>query len=111
MHRMLNLIDRRERRAPGCAGAECQSETVSRRRILKGGALLAGGALAADAGLSIAPAWADTAKVPKSAVSYLGSPRGDNRCELCVQFQPPSSCKLVEGSVSPLGSCTLFKHK
>ncbi|HEY1415052.1 MAG TPA: hypothetical protein VGF42_04115 [Caulobacteraceae bacterium] len=108
MHRILNLIDRRERRAPG---AECQSEAVSRRRVLKGGALLAGGALAADAGLPITAAWADTAKVPKSAVSYLGSPRGDNRCELCVQFQPPSSCKLVDGSVSPLGSCTLFKHK
>jgi hypothetical protein len=102
MHNILNFIEER---------TNARSEGISRRGMLKGGALLAGGALAADAIFTALPARADAGKVPKSAVAYLGSPRGDNRCELCVQYQPPSDCKLVQGAVSPLGSCTLFARK
>jgi hypothetical protein len=28
-----------------------------------------------------------------------------------VQFQPPASCKLVDGSISPSGSCDFFAPK
>jgi hypothetical protein len=47
-------------------------------------------------------------KISKQAVAYQDHPNGDKRCDKCVQFQPPDACKIVEGTVSPEGSCRLF---
>ena len=57
-----------------------------------------------------APAAAN--KVKKEAVQYQGQAKGDQKCSLCLHFQPESnSCKLVEGSISPDGWCILWTKK
>jgi hypothetical protein len=47
-------------------------------------------------------------KISKKAVAYQDHPEGDKRCEKCAQFQPPDACKMVEGPISPQGSCRIF---
>lgn len=47
-------------------------------------------------------------KVSKQAVSYQDHPDGEKRCEKCAQFQPPDACKMVDGQISPQGSCRIF---
>lgn len=51
-------------------------------------------------------------KVKKEAVQYQEQPKGDQKCSLCLHFQPESSsCKLVEGQISPDGWCILWVKK
>lgn len=47
-------------------------------------------------------------KISKKAVAYQDHPDGDKQCQKCAQFQPPDACKLVEGPISPQGSCRIF---
>ncbi len=79
---------------------------ISRRSVLKGAIAAAGAApLAMPAGT---PAYA---KVAKQSVSYRETPNAGKSCSICDNFRPPSSCKLVEGSINPNGWCGLFKAK
>lgn len=51
-------------------------------------------------------------KVKKEAVQYQEQAKGDQKCGLCLHFQPESnSCKLVEGQISPDGWCILWTKK
>jgi hypothetical protein len=84
------------------------SQSVSRRGALRRGALAIGGGSLLAAVLA-SPAWAF--KVPQSQAGYKNSPNGGNECDKCLQFQPPSACKIVEGAVSPSGSCNFFAPK
>jgi hypothetical protein len=79
---------------------------VSRRAILKGAAAAAGAGPLVILGLNRA-----YAKVPKQSVSYRETPNAGKSCGICGNFMPPSSCKLVEGSINPNGWCGLFKAK
>jgi hypothetical protein len=47
-------------------------------------------------------------KISKIAVNYQDHPDGDKRCDRCVQFLPPDACKVVNGTISPQGSCRIF---
>jgi hypothetical protein len=47
--------------------------------------------------------------ISQEAVAYEDQPQGDRECDKCVQFVPPSSCKVVEGTISPHGSCRIFR--
>jgi hypothetical protein len=47
--------------------------------------------------------------ISKDAVAYQDQPLGDKECDRCVQFLAPSSCKVVEGTISPHGSCRIFR--
>jgi hypothetical protein len=47
-------------------------------------------------------------KISKVAVNYQDHPDGEKRCDKCVQFQPPDACKVVDGTISPQGSCRIF---
>jgi hypothetical protein len=51
------------------------------------------------------------AKVPQKTVSYQATPKGEQRCDGCSNFQPPNACKTVEGEISPQGWCSLFTKK
>jgi hypothetical protein len=77
----------------------------SRRAVLLRGAATAVGAAAlfGTAGETEAQP-----KISKAAVAYQDHPQGDKRCERCAQFQPPAACKLVDGTISPQGSCRIF---
>jgi len=51
---------------------------------------------------------AATIKISKAAVAYQDHPDGEKRCGKCLQFQPPQSCKMVDGPISPQGFCRIF---
>jgi hypothetical protein len=74
---------------------------LSRRSLLRGAA--AAGILGATSNLAEAQP-----KISKVAVNYQDHPDGDKRCDKCAQFQPPDACKMVEGTISPQGSCRIF---
>ncbi|MEY9436570.1 high-potential iron-sulfur protein [Bradyrhizobium elkanii] len=79
-----------------------EQQGVSRRRVLTIAACAAGISVA---GASVARAQAKTAQ---KAVKYQDTPKGDQRCENCKQFQPPSACKVVDGTISPQGWCMVY---
>jgi hypothetical protein len=73
------------------------------RRLLLRSAVGAAGVLAAAPNTASAQP-----KISKVAVNYQDHPDGDKRCDRCAQFQPPDACKVVDGPVSPQGSCRIF---
>jgi hypothetical protein len=87
-----------------------QSAELSRRLILRSLALTAGGAAMLATSASLNQAAAQT-KVTQKAVKYQDTPKGALRCDNCTQFEAPSSCKTVEGSISPAGWCMVYVKK
>jgi len=80
------------------------TEAIGRRTVLRGGlvlALTAGAARTAGA----------QQKAAKKMVQYQEKPKGTQQCDLCLQFIPPDSCKLVESPINPKGWCSLFAAK
>ncbi len=84
------------------------ASAVSRRALLRNAALIGGATALGSA--AIAPR-AHAAGIPKGAVQYQDTPHGDERCGNCLQFIPPSSCKVVEGKISPDGWCNIWVKK
>jgi len=89
---------------------EIRSAEPSRRLILRSLALTAGGAAVLATSASLNRAAAQT-KVTQKAVSYQDTPKGALRCDNCTQFEAPSSCKIVEGTIAPAGWCTVYVKK
>jgi hypothetical protein len=81
---------------------------LCRRALLRGAIGAVGGATVLAATACPARAFP---KISQKAVAYQDHPNGDKRCDKCVQFQPPDACKIVEGPVSPQGSCRIFIPK
>ena len=50
-------------------------------------------------------------KASKQAMHYQDKPSGDKKCSECLQFVAPSSCKVVEGTISPNGYCIAWVKK
>ena len=80
---------------------------VSRRDFLHVAAI-GGGATILGAGLIASPA---AAKMSPKAMSYQPTPKGNQRCDNCANFQAPGGCKLVDGPISPAGWCILYNPK
>ena len=78
---------------------------LSRRSLLQGAVGAAGAATIIAASPNCAAA---APKISPKAVNYQDHPDGDKRCDKCVQFQPPNACKVVDGTISPQGSCRTF---
>jgi hypothetical protein len=55
--------------------------------------------------MSTACAWE---KVSRQEAEYQDNPKDIRMCATCSLFEPPKSCKVVEGDVSPSGWCKLF---
>ena len=51
------------------------------------------------------------AKMTQKEAAYQDSPKGDQQCDQCKLFQPPSACTEVEGEISPKGWCKIFQPK
>jgi hypothetical protein len=82
-----------------------RNEFRASRRALLG---LGAGVLAA----AVIPARAGAQqKVAQKLVHYQETPKGAQECDRCLQFLPPSSCKLVAGKINPKGWCALFAPK
>ena len=80
---------------------------VSRRAVLASAALSLGAATAA----AVASPAAAQQKISQADAKYQTTPKADQRCEVCVNFQPPNGCKFVDGDISPNGWCQLFAPK
>lgn len=80
---------------------------MSRRTLLASAALSLGAATAVTV---VSQATAQQ-KVSQSDAGYQTTPKGDQRCDGCVYFQPPNACKFVQGNISPNGRCQLFAAK
>lgn len=47
-------------------------------------------------------------KATKELAQYKETTDQGVYCKACAYFQPPKSCKIVEGDVSPTGWCSLW---
>ena len=85
------------------------SSKISRRRVLT----VAAGAAGAVAGVAavIGASTPAQAKAAQKAVKYQDTPKGDQRCDNCALFEAPSSCKTVDGTISPEGWCMVYAKK
>jgi hypothetical protein len=83
---------------------DCQ---VSRRVLLTGTALV----LSAAAGVTEVTQASARQKFSQGDTKYQSTPKGDERCDGCISFQPPNACKFVQGDISPSGWCELFAAK
>jgi hypothetical protein len=62
-----------------------------------------------SAGLLVRISQADAAdKMTLKQAEYQDSPQGIYSCGMCTLFEPPKSCKVVEGEVSKYGWCKVF---
>jgi hypothetical protein len=80
---------------------------ISRRRLIEASVVI-GGTAAIFAARSTAEA---QSKMSQQAAKYQSEPKNGQRCSGCALFEPPSACKVVEGSISPNGWCQLFAAK
>ena len=78
------------------------SIAVGRRKLVCG---IIAGMLARF--MPVAPAKA-RGKMSKQEAEYQESPKDIRMCATCTLFEPPKSCKVVEGDVSPNGWCKAF---
>jgi hypothetical protein len=74
---------------------------ASRRVVLIGTALALG---------NVSQALAQV-KISQSTAKYQNTPKDDQRCDRCVNLQPPNARKFVEGNIRPSGWCQLFVKK
>jgi hypothetical protein len=82
-----------------------RSAALRRRALLRYAVGAAGSVAIGNATPNLAAA---APKISKKAVAYQDHPDGDKECAKCAQFQPPGACKMVEGPISPQGSCRIF---
>ncbi len=80
---------------------------VSRRTALTGTALALGAAAAA----AVVRQAAAQEKISQALATYQNMPKGDDHCGVCNNFQPPNTCKFVQGEINPNGWCQLFSPK
>jgi hypothetical protein len=85
---------------------EPRSPDVSRRQILQSVTVIAGGVAALLATGSPAEA-----KMNQVAAGYQDSPKNGQNCSSCALFKQPSSCTLVDGTISPNGWCRFYSKK
>ena len=81
-----------------------QTNPFSRRALLAGTTMAA----VAAAARSLPRSARAQAKVSKAVAQYQNRPNGQQRCEICVNFQPPNQCRFVAGDISTQGWCQFF---
>lgn len=91
--------------------SNARSAQLSRRSLLRNATFAAGGAAILGTTTAANRASAAETKVSQKLAAYQDTPKGPQRCDNCTQFQPPSSCKVVEGNISPAGWCALYVMK
>ena len=101
------LPDRENARSS--SNEDLQISPISRRIFLGRGAYALGGAaIAAGAALTAQTAAAASGKVSQAQAGYKATTKSASRCDACAHFEPPSACKIVDGAVTPSGSCNFF---
>jgi hypothetical protein len=88
------------------------SQGVSRRQVLTIAAGAAGASVTGAAAVIGASTTAQAAaKASQKTVKYQDTPKGEQRCENCMQFEAPSTCKTVDGTVAAEGWCMVYAKK
>jgi hypothetical protein len=88
------------------------SRGVSRRQVLTIAAGAAGASVTGAAAVIGASTTAQAAaKASQKTVKYQDTPKGEQRCENCMQFEAPSTCKTVDGTVAAQGWCMVYAKK
>jgi hypothetical protein len=90
------------------------NQTFTRRRVFQvglaavGGVVAIGGARAAEglAGRQLAQD-----KIAQNLVQYQETPKDGAKCSTCVNFEAPSGCKIVAGTINPEGWCIAYAPK
>jgi hypothetical protein len=82
-------------------------EPISRRAALAGTVLVLGAGAAAT---WVRPAAAQQ-KIAQTLALYQATPKGNDHCGVCSNFQAPNGCKFVDGTINPSGWCQLFVPK
>jgi hypothetical protein len=77
----------------------------TRRTILRAALAAAGGTIAA-----VTRGEAQT-KIDQKIVQYQLTPKNNQKCSICVNFEAPKSCKIVSGVIEPEGWCIAFAPK
>ena len=88
-----------------------QSAEPSRRSILRNLAFTAGGTAMLGTVISGNRVAEAQTKVAQTVVGYQDTPHGAQRCDNCLQFEPPSSCKVVAGKIAAAGWCKVYVKK
>ncbi len=80
----------------------------TRRTILRAGLTTIGGVavVAARANQQTAQT-----KIEQKVVQYQETPKGEQKCSTCVNFDAPAACKIVEGTINLNGWCIAFAPK
>jgi len=47
-------------------------------------------------------------KVSQANAKYQDNPKGEQRCDICINFEPPNQCRFVVGPISRQGWCQFF---
>jgi hypothetical protein len=81
---------------------------ISRRDMLRNATVIAGGVAALAAAFTATRA---EAKNSQAAAAYQATPKNGQSCATCALFRPPSSCLMVEGTISPDGWCKFYVKK
>ena len=82
-------------------------QRISRRVVLASATLSLGAGTAATMALRASA----QQKLSQADAKYQTTPKGDQHCDVCANFQPPNACKFVDGDISPNGWCQLFGPK
>jgi hypothetical protein len=91
-------------------GRSCTPAGDNHRRISRR-VFLAGTALGAASAATVTSQTVAQVKISQRTANYQNTPKGDQRCGGCANFQPPNACKFVEGHISSTGGCQLFVKK
>ena len=83
------------------------TDIVSRRGLL-GALAVAGAALRPALPARAEEATPEAEKITHADAHYQLVPKGQQRCEICLQFEPPSHCKIVRAPIYPKGWCQYF---
>jgi hypothetical protein len=75
----------------------------TRRQMLRASLAAVGGLVAVNAGAQ--------EKIDPKMVQYQTMPKDGNKCSTCVNFEAPSACKIVSGTIDPNGWCIAFAPK
>jgi hypothetical protein len=78
-------------------------DDATRRQLLRAGLAVAGGIAATSAKAQD--------KIAQAQVQYQKTPKDGNKCNMCVNWEAPNSCKIVAGTIDPNGWCIAYAPK
>jgi hypothetical protein len=86
------------------------AKRMSRRTLIEGAAVI-GGAITGGWARTAAAVDQDTAekdKISHAEAQYQPQPKGQQRCDICLQFLKPNKCRIVQSPINPKGWCQFF---